>query len=176
MRFKVAGSLRARLSAWWEWDFQIGKTKYVERFVEGFRTGVQFPPPPPNLNFKQYSVRYIKLWNINVSELFYCLVCIDWGFGDVYKKLLQPSLNTDFTGILWASTARCSLVFLVPFLYGSCLHCRLWLSLHENEPRYRRRPSSTISCLFSERISIILVQIPFCWVHPVFRWIIYFIY
>ena len=26
---------------------QIDTTKYVERFVEGFRTGVQFPPPPP---------------------------------------------------------------------------------------------------------------------------------
>ena len=28
--------------------FQINTTKYVERFVEDFRTGVQFPPPPPD--------------------------------------------------------------------------------------------------------------------------------
>lgn len=27
--------------------FEVGKTKYVDRSVEDFRTGVRFPPPPP---------------------------------------------------------------------------------------------------------------------------------
>lgn len=38
--------------------FEVGKTKYVDRSVEDFRTGVRFPPPPPQ-TMRSF---LIKIW------------------------------------------------------------------------------------------------------------------